>query len=178
MTSARDLRAMVASLERCMHRVRSARGAGCDAESRSKARSSLEEDVADASGLLRVAKRTGLDTSRLTDKLDAAQKLLGQANLVVVDTLSDDGSRVDNRPNSPEPRHPASPTQSTRAKQAISGQSNDDAASVRSSVAARNAGEVKRREEEIRRREEDFKLKQEREAIEQEAKRRLDIIDL
>ena len=109
MTSARDVRAMVSSIDRCMHVVRSARGADVDVEARKKSREALEEDIADATALLRTARRTGIDATRLIGKIDAAQKLLGKEGLVVVDTLSDNGSVVDHRPDAPEPRHPASP---------------------------------------------------------------------
>ena len=121
MSSARDVRAMISSLEKTMHRLRSSRGADIDVETRKKSREDLYEDIADATALLRTAKRTGIDATRLIGKVDAAQKLLGKEDLVVVDTLSDDGSVDNQRPNSPEPRHPASPppppSQSTRIGQ-------------------------------------------------------------
>ena len=100
---------MISSLEKTMHRLRSSRGADIDVETRKKSREDLYEDIADATALLRTAKRTGIDATRLIGKVDAAQKLLGKEDLVVVDTLSDNGSVVDHRPDAPEPRHPASP---------------------------------------------------------------------
>merc|ERR1712015_328773 len=157
---------MVSSIDRCMQVLRGARGADVDVETRGKARDALVEDVDDASAMLRTAKRSGVDASRLVGKIEAAQKLLGKDSLVVVDSLSDNGSGLNQHPNTPEPRHPASPPQSTRTKQAVSGRVDDDAASVRSSVAARNADEIRRREKEIRRRDEDVEMTQRREAFE------------
>merc|ERR1712015_199340 len=102
LTSRADV--MVSSIDRCMHVMRSARGA--DVEARKKSREALEEDIADATALLRTARRTGIDATRLIGKVDAAQKLLGKEGLIVVDTLSDNGSVVNHRPDAPEPRHP------------------------------------------------------------------------
>ena len=54
MMLARDVRAMVSSLDKNIPQVRSARGPSCDNEIRRKARAELEEDVADAAALLQV----------------------------------------------------------------------------------------------------------------------------
>ena len=99
---------MISSLEKTMHQVRSSRGADVDVETRKESREALDEDIDDATALLRTAKRSGVDASRLIGKVEAAQKLLGKDSLVVVDSLSNNGSVVNHRPNSPEPRHPAS----------------------------------------------------------------------
>lgn len=160
MTSARDVRAMVSSIDRCMHVVRSARGADVDVETRKKSREDLEEDIADATAVLRMARRSGVDVSRLVGKVDAAQKLLGKDDLIVVDSLSNNGSVVNHRPNSLEPRHPASPPQSTRIGQMDLDRRDDDNVSLRSSVAERNAAEIQRREEEVRRQNEEVELNQ------------------
>ena len=74
MTSARDIRAMVASLDKNMQQVRSARGADRDVEARKKMRADLEEDIADAAaGVLRMSKRSGVDSTRLSEKMIAAK---------------------------------------------------------------------------------------------------------
>ena len=78
MSSARDVRAMVASIEKTMQCARSVRGPDVEVERREKARADLEDDVADASALLRIAARTGVDSSRLSGKLEAAKKLLAK----------------------------------------------------------------------------------------------------
>ena len=65
MKSARDIRAMISSLEKSMHRVRSSRGADVDVETRKKSWEALDEDIDHATDLLRMAKRLGLDSSRL-----------------------------------------------------------------------------------------------------------------
>ena len=66
MTTARDIRAMSASVEKSMQRVRSSRGAEIDADDRKKVREDLVEDVTDANALIRVAKRTKVDHTRLS----------------------------------------------------------------------------------------------------------------
>ena len=83
MSSARDIRAMVASLEKNMHVVRSTRGANRDVEAQKKARDDLEEDVTDATAVLRMARRSGVDPSRLVGKVEAAQKLLGKDSCLI-----------------------------------------------------------------------------------------------
>ena len=45
-------------------------------EVRKNVRAELEEDVADAKALLRMAKRSGMESSRLSEKIDAARLLL------------------------------------------------------------------------------------------------------
>jgi len=164
-----------------MHVLRSARGADVDVETREKSRAALAEDIDDATALLRTARRSGVDASRLVGKIDAAQKLLGKDTLVVVDSLSDDGSHLSRRPTTPEPRCPESPppppppaSLSQMERVDRDRRDDDDNVSLRSSVAARNAGELKRREEEIRRRNEDVELRRRKEDIE----RSMDAIDL
>ena len=165
MPSARDIRAMVSSLEKTMHQVRSSRGANSDVEAREKAHAALEEDVADAAALLRVAERMGVDSSRLSGKVEAAKKLLGKHLLIEVAT-SGNGSVTSHHPNTPESHYPESPPQHTRVNQMESSRKDDDACSLRSSVAARNAEEIRCREKELRRREEDIILTREMDALE------------
>ena len=64
---------MISSLDKTMHVVRSARGADRNDEAREKARADLDEDVTDATAVLRMAKRSGVDSSRLVGKVEAAQ---------------------------------------------------------------------------------------------------------
>ena len=66
-----------------MHAVRSARGADHNVEARKKARADLDEDIDDATALLRTAKRSGVDASRLVGKVEAAQKLLGKDSCLI-----------------------------------------------------------------------------------------------
>ena len=169
MTSARDIRAMVSSIDRCMQVLRGARGADVDVEARKKSRDALVEDIDDATALLRTAKRSGVDASRLVGKIETAQKLLGKDGLVVADSLSNDGSDHSQHPNTPEPRHPGSPppppTPIPQMERLDLDRRSDDNVSLRSSVAARNAVVIRRREEEIRRRDEDVDLKRRLDAI-------------
>ena len=144
MSSARDIRAMISSLDKSMHQVRSARGADGNVEAREKARAALDEDIADATALLRTARRSGVDASRLIGKIEAAEKLLKKEHHSIEDASSGNDS-VYNRPNIPEPRHPNSPPRHSRVGQVKPSRSGDDARSVRSSVAARNAEELRRR---------------------------------
>ena len=78
----------MASLEKSMHQVRSARGADRNVDARKKARAALDEDVADATAVVRMARRTGDDSSRLIGKVDAAKKLLGKEENLVEDDIS------------------------------------------------------------------------------------------
>ena len=75
MTSSRDLRAMVAGLERAMQCLRSAKGSKIVEEIK-KARAALENEVADAKAMQRLATRSGTDNSRLSEKIIAAGTLL------------------------------------------------------------------------------------------------------
>ena len=75
MSSARDIRAMISSLEKTMHVVRSDRGADVDVETRKKSREALVEDIDDATALLRTAKRSGVDASRLIGKVEVRSSL-------------------------------------------------------------------------------------------------------
>jgi len=178
MSSSRDIRAMIASLEKSMQQIRSCRGPEVDVERRRKARSDLEEDVIDATGVLRMAKRSGVDSSRLAEKVEAARKLMEKEDSAAGTAAAGNDSVAPNTPVSREPRHPASPTQTTFVKQTAQSRRDDDAGSIRSSVAARNADELRRREEEIRRRDEDVKLRQRMDAIDLESKQRREAFEL
>ena len=169
---------MVSSLDKVMHQVRSARGADCDVEARKKARAALDEDIADATALLRVAKRTGVDSTRLSEKLEAARKLMGKDGLQIEAVSTGNGSVTSNLPGTQEPRLPENPPQHTHIKQAVQNRRDDDAVSLRSSVAARNADEILRREKEIRRRDEDSELKRRMEAVQREARRQVEAVEL
>ena len=77
-----------------------------------------------------------------------------------------------NPPSVRVPRHPASlasQPQQTLFKETLQSRRDDDDVSVRSSVRARNAEELRRREEAIRRRDEDVELKRKMDAIDAEA---------
>ena len=95
MSSARDIRAMVASIEKTMQQLRSARGADRDVDARKKAYADLEEDLADAAGALRMSKRSGVDSTRLSEKIIAAKALLTKFNPLSGSTVVDiEGSVV------------------------------------------------------------------------------------
>ena len=169
MTSARDIRAMVSSIDRNMHQVRSNRGADVNVDAQKKSLESLVEDIADAAAMLRMAKRSGVDATRLIEKIEVAKKLLNK------ESSQSGNDRV--APNLPEARvphvlesPPPPPSSLTGVKQMDSGRKDDDNVSLRSSVVAKNAEELRRREAEIRRRderrEEDAALKRKMEAAE------------
>ena len=152
MTSSRDLRAMVAGLERAMQCLRSANGSKVVEEIK-KARAALENEVADAEAAQRLATRAGVDASRLSEKIIAARTLLKKSGSisgdVVVDmenslvggfsalaTRSDAFGSTASRPENSNSHHPRAPQ-------------DEDAKSVRSSVATRNEDELRFRLEEI-----------------------------
>ena len=140
MSSARDIRAMVASIEKTMQQLRSTRGAGRDVEARKKAYTDLEEDLADAAGALRMSKRSGVDSTRLSEKIIAAKALLTKFNPLSGSTVVDiegsdlgDGSSVVTRSDAvgsaaARPEH----SQISHVQRDI------DEESVRSSVVARH----------------------------------------
>ena len=72
MSSAREVRAMVASMERAMQQLRSLENEG----ERKKSRTNLEEDVTDARAMVKVAKHLGVDVARLGKKIAAAKGFL------------------------------------------------------------------------------------------------------
>ena len=162
---------MVASLEKTMQQLRSCRGADVSAESRVKTRRDLEEDVADAAALLRVATRSGVDSSRLSGKLEAARKLLGKESQLAVDNAPGNGSVTLNLPVAQTPPRPEPPAQSHLSQRgSVTG-------SIRSSVAARNADERRRRQESIRRQDEDAELQRELKAVELDARKKREAIE-
>ena len=74
MTTARDIRAMVTSLEKAMQTSRSAKGAG-NAVDFQASLSKLEKEVGDARAMTTLARRTGVDAVRLESKIVAAKSL-------------------------------------------------------------------------------------------------------
>ena len=107
MSSSRDVRAMVASIEKSMQQLRSLRGSDVDVERRRKALSDLEEDVTDATALLRVTLRSGVDSSRLSGKLDAAKKLSERESQSFKDGATGNDSVPPNPPDAPASSPPA-----------------------------------------------------------------------
>ena len=179
MSSARDIRAMVASIEKTMQQLRSARGADRDVDARKKAYADLEEDLADAAGALRMSKRSGVDSTRLSEKIIAAKALLTKFNPLSGSTVVDiEGSVVGGMSDLA--------TRSDAAGSAVSHPENnqsqylraprdDDELSVRSSIASRNEEERTFRSKEIslRRKVEDLErarqnLERERQDLERE----------
>ena len=83
---------MISSLDKSMHQVRSARGADGNVEAREKARAALDEDIADATALLRTARRSGVNASRLIGKIEATEKLLKKEHHSIEDASSGNDS--------------------------------------------------------------------------------------
>jgi len=178
---------MVAGVEKAMQSFRSAKGAGSSAEL-VKACANLEKEVVDAKAMAILAKRSGVDAVRLEGKIIAAKKLLDANPSAAGNVIVDDANSVRESERSFVTRSdafdsPASRPEPPRSQISHGRRDDSDAASLRSSVAARHEDQLRLRIEEIalRRRMKDIKEKavQEAEKAEREAeKARREIEDL
>ena len=178
MTTARDLRAMVAGIERAMQSFRSARGAGSSVEL-AKACAGLEKEVIDAKAMTILAKRSGVDAIRLEGKIIAAKKLLdGTASATGNDDVGDRNSVRESERSfvtrSDAFDSPASRPEPPRPQISHEQRDDSDAASLRSSVAARHEDQLRLRMEEIALRR---KMKDVNEKAEQEAEKARRVVE-